>query len=155
MTAGNWRLIGEELKLDDIEGGASTTFDREDLAQAFEPDACFYFRDAARIRGQQQIDLATDRPPELVIEVDISHPSLNKFPIFAGIGVPEVWRYHKQALTIYKLAGDSYEEQPASQALPGVTGAGLTLLIADSQKLRRTAWLSSLREWVRTLKAQS
>src|SRR5205809_3072191 len=97
-------LLAGELEID-IEGAASTTFQREDLAQGFEPDASFYIQNAARIRGQKQIDLNTDPPPELVIEIDISHPSLNKFPIFAGLGIPEVWRYHRQALTIFKLEG--------------------------------------------------
>lgn len=80
-------VIAEALELD-IDGAGSTTFQREDLAQGFEPDASFYIQHAARIRGQKQIDLDTDPPPELVIEIDITHPSLNKFPIFAGLGIP-------------------------------------------------------------------
>ena len=88
-------VIAEVLELD-IVGAASTTFQREGLAQGFEPGASFYIQHAARIRGQKQIDLDADPPPELVIEIDITHPSLNKFPIFAGLGIPEVWRYHKQ-----------------------------------------------------------
>jgi hypothetical protein len=28
-----------------------------------------------------------------VVEVDITHPSLDKLPIYAVLGVPEVWRY--------------------------------------------------------------
>src|SRR5215831_14029109 len=146
-------VVAEELQVDDIEGGASTTFDREDLAQGFEPAACFYFQHASRIRGKKQIDLVIDPAPELVIEIDISHPSLNKFPIFEGIGVPEVWRYSKQAVTIYKLVGGGYIEQSTSEVLPGITGEWLTRSIADSQKLKRAEWLRTVREWVRTLKA--
>ena len=129
-------IVAEELELD-LVGTASTTFNREDLAQGFEPDACFYLEHAVRIRGHKRIDLATDPPPELVIEIDISSPSLNKFPIFAGLGVGEVWRYHKQTLTILKLSGDAYQEQSASEVLRPVTGAGLTSLVADSQKMTR------------------
>jgi len=147
-------LLAEELKVDDIEGAASTTFDRQDLAQGFEPDACFYFQHAAIIRGQKQIDLTTDPPPELVIEIDISHPSLNKFPIFAGVGVPEVWRYSKQALTIYRLADGAYVEQVASALLPGVTGAGLTRMIEDSHHLKRPDWLRSVRNSIHTPETQ-
>src|SRR5882724_10633364 len=129
-------LLAGELEMD-IEAAASTTFQREDLAQGFEPDASFYIQHAARIRGQKQIDLDTDPPPELVIEIDISHPSLNKFPIFAGLGISEVWRYHKHALSIFRLQGESYQAQEASDRFPGVTGADLTRLIADSQQMKR------------------
>ena len=145
-------VMAEEMEID-IVGAASTTFQREDLAQGFEPDACFYLQNASRIRGQKQIDLDTDPPPELVIEIDISHPSLNKFPIFAGLGISEVWRYHKQALSIFRLQGGSYQAQEASDIFPGVTGADVMRLIADSQQMKRPLWLRSVREWAGTLKA--
>ena len=147
-------VIAEEMELD-IVGAASTTFQREDLAQGFEPDACFYLQDAARIRGQKQIDLHIDPAPELVIEIDITHPSLNKFPIFGGLGIPEVWRYHRQALTIFKLEVGSYRAQTASEIFAGVTGTDLTRLIAESQQMKRTEWLRSVREWARSLKLQA
>lgn len=146
-------VIAEELGID-IVGAASTTFQREDLAQGFEPDACFYIQQAARIRGQKQIDLDTDPPPELVIEIDITHPSLNKFPIFAGLGIPEVWRYHKQTLTIFRLEGETYRAQEASEIFPGLSSADLTRLIAQSQQMKRTEWLRSLRECAGQLKAR-
>jgi Uma2 family endonuclease len=146
-------VIAEELGID-IVGAASTTFQREDLAQGFEPDASFYLQQATRIRGKKRIDLDTDPAPELVIEIDITHPSLNKFPIFAGLGIPEVWRYHKKALTILKLEGETYQAQEASEIFPGLTSADLTRLIAESQQMKRTEWLRSVRELVRGLKLQ-
>ena len=145
-------LLAGELEMD-IEAAASTTFQREDLAQGFEPDASFYIQHAARIRGQKQIDLDADPPPELVIEIDITHPSLNKFPIFAGLGIPEVWRYHKQALIILRLEGDTDRTQEASEIFRGLTSVALTRLIADSQQMKRTEWLRNVRELVPTLKA--
>jgi len=144
----------EELEID-IAGAASTTFQREDLAQGFEPLACFYVQDASRIRGHKQIDLRVDPPPELVIEIDISHASLNKFPIFAGLGIPEVWRYPKQTLNILRLAGETYLPQESSDVFPGASGEDLTRLIADGQKMKRTEWIRSVREWALTLKKKA
>jgi Uma2 family endonuclease len=144
-------LLAGELEMD-IEAAASTTFQREDLAQGFERDASFYIQHAARIRGQKQIDLDADPPPELVIEIDITHPSLNKFPIFAGLGIPEVWRYHKQALIILRLEGNTYRAQEASEIFRGLTSVALTRLIAESQQINRTEWLRNVRELARTLK---
>jgi Uma2 family endonuclease len=74
----------------DFEGAGSTTFQRKDLAKGFEPDSCFYFRHAAAIRGREKLDLAVDPPPELIIEVDITSSSLDRFAIFAAMGVAEV-----------------------------------------------------------------
>jgi Uma2 family endonuclease len=144
-------IIAEVFELD-LVGAGSTTFSREDLAQGFEPDACFYIEQALNIRGKKRIDLRVDPAPELVIEVDIASPSLNKFPIFASLGVSEVWRYHKQALTVFQLDGGTYREQDASLVLPGVTPSGLTRLIAEGQELKRTAWLRNVREWAVALK---
>jgi Uma2 family endonuclease len=152
VTAMLVELLAAELEMD-IEGAASTTFQREDLAQGFEPDASFYLQHATLIRGHKQIDLHTDPPPELVIEIDITHPSLNKFPIFAGLGIPEVWRYHRHALTIFKLEGETYSAQTGSELFPGVTGEALTRLITESQQMKRTEWLRNVRKWARTLKA--
>src|SRR6185503_875081 len=147
-------LLAAELEID-VEGAASTTFQREDLAQGFEPDACFYVQDASSIRGHKQIDLRVDPPPELVIEIDISHASLNKFPIFAGLGIPEVWRYHKQTLNILRLTGETYLLQETSDVFPGAPAEDLTRLIADSQKMRRTEWIRSVRKWALTLKSKA
>jgi len=147
-------LLAGELEMD-IEAAASTTFEREDLAQGFEPDACFYLQNASRIRGQKRIDLHIDPAPELVIEIDITHPSLNKFPIFAGLAIPEVWRYHRQALTIFKLEGEIYREQESSKVFRGAKGEDLTRLIEDSQTMKRPAWSRGVREWARTLRMQA
>ena len=145
-------LLAEELEID-IEAAGSTTFQREDLARGFEPDASFYIQHAAHIRGHEHIDLNTDPPPELVIEIDITRPSLNKFSIFAGLGITEVWRYHEHALIILKLEGETYGSGETSGIFPGLTSAGLTRLIAESQQMKRTDWLHSVRELARILKA--
>lgn len=151
VIADIFSAIADELEIDFIPAG-STTFDREDLEQGFEPDSCFYIQNADRVRGQTKIDLHTDPPPDLVIEIDITHPSLNKFPVFAGLGIAEVWRFSKGALTIFKLEVGEYREQVASALLPGVPGARLTELIADGQEMRRTEWSRKVREWAQTLR---
>jgi Uma2 family endonuclease len=92
----------------DFMGAGSTTFRRKDRAKGFEPDSCFYFRHAASIRRKKEIDLTVDPPPELVIEVDISRSSLDRLPIFAAIGVMEIWRYDGDRMRFYALESDAY-----------------------------------------------
>lgn len=97
-------LLAGERNID-IEGVGSTTFRRQDLARGFEPDACFYIAHAAHMRQREDVDLTVDPPPDLVIEIDITSTSLNKMPIFAALGVPEVWRYGGQQVHVSPASG--------------------------------------------------
>ena len=142
-------VIAEERGVD-VKGFGSTTFRRADLARGFEPDACFYIQNEERVSSKDEIDLSIDPPPDLVIEIDITSPSLGKFPIFAALGIPEVWRYDGARIAIFTLAGDAYVEQPESIALPKVTSAVLSEFLDASKQLKRTAWLRQVRTWVRS-----
>jgi len=50
----------------------STTFKNENIAQGVEPDTCFYIQNEAAVRGKNRIDLETDPPPDLAIEIDLT-----------------------------------------------------------------------------------
>ncbi len=138
--------VADEMEID-VNSFGSTTFQREDLLRGFEPDACFYIHNEARVRGKKRLDLRVDPPPDLVIEVDITSPSLNKFPIFAALGVPEVWRYDGERVSIFCLRAGGYTEQAASTMLPKVTGAVLTEFVQSSQQVKRREWLRTVRTW--------
>jgi Uma2 family endonuclease len=142
-------ILAEEMEVD-IHGGGSTTFRRKDLARGFEPDACFYIQHAELVRGKKQIDLAQDPPPDLIIEIDITRPSLNKFPIFAALGIPEVWRYDGARVAIFRLVDNDYVDRPESVALPKVTSAILTEFIDASKQLKRPVWLRQVRARARS-----
>lgn len=137
-------VLAEVLEID-VEGGGSTTFRRRDLARGFEPDACFYFTQIALIRTKDTIDLTVDPPPDLVIEIDITHPSLDKQPIMASLGIPEVWRYDGRELTLLGRRGDHYEPIQESAFLPGVTAAKLAHWCEQAQQLNRGDWLKRVR----------
>ncbi len=127
----------------------STTFRREDLERGFEPDSCFYTRNEEAIRGKDRIDLTVDPPPDLVIEVDITSPSLDKLSIYARMGVPEVWRYDGRKVSILILGEEHYAETARSAALRPLTSEILSRFIEESKTLERRAWIRKVREWVR------
>lgn len=129
----------------------STTFKREELQRGFEADSCFYIRNVERVRGKNRIDLAADPPPDLVVEIDITSPSIPKLPIYAEFGVPEVWRYDGRRLDILLLEGDRYARAEESGALPGATAEALSRLLGESQGLDDLDWLDKVREWAREL----
>jgi Uma2 family endonuclease len=137
-------LIAGELDVD-LYAAGSTTFRRHDLARGFEPDACFYFQHVDLIRGKNQIDLSVDPPPDLIIEIDITSPSFNKFPIFAGLGIPEVWRYEGERVSIWYLQNEEYHELAESRVLPNVNGAILTELLEAGRQMKRPAWLKRVK----------
>jgi Uma2 family endonuclease len=147
-------LIAAELEIDCADS-RSTTFLRKDLAQGFEPDGSFYFRDPGRIRGKKEIDLRKDPPPDLVIEVDITSHSLNKLPIFWGIGVTEVWRYTKGRLRILERSESSYVETPMSSLLPRVQSSSLNDFIESRKVLKHNIWMREVREWAKNLTGRS
>ena len=126
----------------------STTFSREDLQKGFEADTCFYIKNIDRVRGKARLDLHVDPPPDLVVEIDITHPSLNKLPIYAQIGVPEVWRYTAAGMEILLLSGDRYLPAQSSRAVPILTADALTRLVRASRGLSQAEWLRLAREWV-------
>jgi Uma2 family endonuclease len=96
-------------------GVGSTTFKREDLERGFEPDSCFYVQNEERIRGKSRIDLDVDPPPDLVIGVDITSPSPAKFPIYARIGVREIWRHDGERVSIFVLRGARMRNSPRAR----------------------------------------
>lgn len=131
----------------DFASAGSTTFTRQDVGRGFEPDASFYVQQVAAIRGHTTIDLTTDPPPDLVIEVDITHPSLNKLPIYAAIGVPEVWRYDGQQVIIYRRVGDTYKPVETSTVLTEVTRHDIMRLLEISHQIPRAAWIRQMQTW--------
>jgi Uma2 family endonuclease len=142
--------VAMELDID-LTGRGSTTYRRPDVEQGFEPDSSFYIRNEASIRGKDRIDLAVDPPPDLVIEIDIANSSLDKLPVYARFGVPEVWRDDGARIHILRLrpTGDGYDEVEASAALPILTSDVVMRFLAESRTLRPTAWQRSVHEWAR------
>jgi len=123
----------------------STTFTREDLARGFEPDACFYIQHVDALHNPERIDLAVDPPPDLVIEIDITSPSLNKLPIYATIGVPEIWRYTREGIVLYQLLQDAYLPAETSAVLPGITCQDLMHFLDTARTTtHRTAWFKAV-----------
>lgn len=136
----------------DFENAGSTTFKREDVARGFEPDACFYVQHVAAVRGKLRLDLATEPPPDLVIEVDITHPSLGKLPIYAVVGVIEVWRCDGYQIYIHRLIDGAYEPVETSAILPGVTQADVNQFLALNEEMTRAAWIRHIQTWAQSLR---
>jgi Uma2 family endonuclease len=141
-------VFTEERNIEMV-SGRSTTWKREDVKRGFEADESYYIAHAAAVRGKDSIDLTVDPPPDLVIEVDISRSSLNKFGIYRALGVPEVWRYDGQSLRAYVLQGNDYMEVERSAQLPQLSMAVLVGFLNQRGSVGETELIRSFRAWVR------
>ncbi len=133
------KLLAREMRIDVLDLG-STTYRRERAKRGFEPDSCFYVNNVRKIRGKEQIDLAVDPPPDIVVEVEATRPSLSKFPICADLGVPEIWTYDGSHLRMYQLHGSKYEESPSSRILPSLEAKQLGEFLELGKTLDSVAW---------------
>jgi Uma2 family endonuclease len=127
----------------------STTFKREEMERGFEADSSFHVQNVDSICGKTRIDLAIDPPPDLVIEIDITHFSLNKLSIYAAFGVPEVWRYDGERTVILLLEAGIYQEADASAALPMLSAGAVGRLLQESKTMERPDWISWVQDWAR------
>ena len=140
--------LSDELDID-VESLGSTTLRKEMRAAGAEPDDCFYVQNASLIIGKEDLDLAHDPPPDVVVEIDRTSTSLNKFAIYAGLDVPEIWRVAGRKVQFYLLAGNRYEESPISGAFPFLSAQVLSEFIERGLKEGERKVAKAFREWVR------
>ena len=145
-------VVVDEMEIEMRQLGA-LTLEREDLTRAIEPDTCFYIQNEWVVRGKS-INLPADPPPDLVVESDYTSSSLNKFSIYASLGVPEIWRYRNQSLLVYQLVEGNYEQRENSLAFPFLPIAEIPAFIEQSKTIGQRAAVRLFRDRVRELLAE-
>lgn len=144
----------EELDIE-IRSLGSRTCDRADLARGLEPDQCYYIQNEALVRGVAQIDLNQFPPPDLALEIDITSSSINRLSIYAALGVPEVWRYNGQTLTILSWQNGEYLSQDRSTALPLLNAEDLVRFLALRNTIGETKLVKQFRRWLKDYMAEA
>lgn len=146
-------LIGLFIRILAVEMGLrlkslrSTTLNRPDLDRGAEPDNAYYIQNQPQVAGRT-IDLAKDPPPDLVVEIDITHSDIDKGRLYAQLGVPEFWRYNGQVWRIYQPQGDRYQEVSHSPTFPWVAKEALYRFLETAQQ-DEVAAETAFRTWVR------
>ena len=97
----------------------STTMNYPNLKKGAEPDNAYYIQNQPLVKGRQ-VDFKQDPPPDLVVEVDITHTDSAKNKFYAKLGVPEFWRFDGRVLRIYELRAKEYVEDNFSPTFPTV-----------------------------------
>lgn len=119
------------------------------MAQGLEAHNSFYIQNEAAVRGKSRIDLATDPPPDLAIEIDItSRTQLNNYE---ALGVPELWRYNGHSLQISVLQDGKYIQSDRSFQFPNFPIAHLIpQYIEQSKTAGRNVAMKAFRALVRS-----
>lgn len=142
-----WILV-EELGLNILSVG-SMTCKREDLERGAEPDSSYYIQNEPLVREKDEINLAEDPPPDLVLEVEYSRSAINKLRLYASMRVPEFWRYDGRSLRIYRLDKEEYHLCENSPTFAPVAVSEIPRFIKENKKIGEVAMVRSFRAWVR------
>jgi Uma2 family endonuclease len=141
-------VLTEELGLP-CQAGRTLTLRRKRMRRGLEPDNCYWIANATRMLGKTHLDLRTDPPPDLAIEVDVTCSSMNRMSIYAALKVPEVWRLSEAELTFQILQANHYQVQTNSLSFPHLASADLTPFLAQIGGIDDTTLVRQFRDWVR------
>jgi Uma2 family endonuclease len=140
--------LSSRLRIKVLSYGSATMKKQRDQKGA-EPDACFYVQSAELVGRKEEIDINVDPPPDVVVEIDLHHESISKSAIYASLGVPELWRYDGDSLTIYRLHEEHYVASEVSASLPVLTAVVLSEFLARIPKEDQYEILSAFEEWLK------
>ena len=137
----------------DCECLGSTTFRDAAKRKGLEPDECYYFINAARAREmEEQFDPDVDPVPELALEIDITNRSVAREPIYAALGVPEIWRFNGSALQVRQLSSRrKYMVRSRSRTFPFLPLAEFSTFVLRMSERNQLRVLREFRTWVTSL----
>ena len=133
-----------------LTGAGSVTCRRKDLKRGVEPDECYYVHTPPPAGTDIQLNLSVYGPPDLVIEVDVTSLSIPRRPIYAALGVAELWHFDGEHLTSLHLQADStYKPAERSVAFPELPMEQMLRFLRLAYEESQDAAVRALGEWIR------
>ncbi len=130
-----------------ISGTGEATLRSKELGIATEPDASFFVGKSVKL--SKQILDETQTFPDIVVEIDESHKSDDKFEIYAAFGIKEFWLYDGGLMRIFELSETGeYLLSDNSLALPILTAEVLTDFLNRSQTNDQFQVLTDFQAWL-------
>ncbi len=140
-------ILLEELNIEFCPLG-SKTFKKESMQQGIEPDNCFYIQHEAVIRGKKRVNLNIDPPPDLALEIEVSSRSYPE--IYAALGVPELWQFKQDQLSICLLQEGTYQSSVKSRIFPQFDLIDvIPKFLSQCKTQGRNRTMKAFRHWVR------
>jgi Uma2 family endonuclease len=137
------------LKVDiAIQSVGSMTMRRADLDKGVEPDECYYVKNEPLVRGKQDYDPLEDPPPDLAIEVDWTKSSEPRLPVFAALGVSEIWRWDDERVAFFvRTRAGEYRTRSRSRAFPFLRSADLIRFLTKRHEMSENALVRAFVDW--------
>lgn len=136
-----------------IYSGGSTTFRDRRRECGLDPDECFWIthEEAIRLRDDEELDRDIDPPADLVLEIENPCKIIDRLPLFAKLGFPEVWRVLSDStILIGRLQSDgSYVWGDQSVEIPMISAKDLGRWLLKGQGACETTWIRAFSAWVR------
>ena len=86
----------------------------------------FLIQNEARVAGMGRFDPAIHLAPHLVVEVDVTHRSIDRRAICAAMGVPEFWRFDGREIRFFAIMADgNYRRVERSPSFPTIPADNL------------------------------
>jgi Uma2 family endonuclease len=140
-------VLTEELNLICL-AGRTVTLRRKKKQRGLEPDNCYWLASAALLQGKTHLDLRTDPPPDLAIEVEYTQRVTDRMSIYAALGVPEVWVLSAAGPTFHVLQGATYQVRPNGLSFPQLVPADLIGFLNQLGQTDDTTLVRQFRAWV-------
>lgn len=131
----------------------STTMNYPQFNKGAEPDNAYYIQNQPLVKGRN-VNFSQDPPPDLVVEVDITHTDIAKNQFYSSLGVPEFWRFNGKVWRIYQLQSGVYVEVEISPTFPLVSKEQLYGFL-EQAKEDEIAAVQSLRAWWQGISQES
>jgi len=137
------------LRIKTIPAGSMSLISNR-VRKGADPDESYYIQNYDRASFKRELyDDETDTPPDLVIEIDETHKSDDKFEIYAAFGIKEFWLYDARVLRMFELSETGeYLLIEKSIALPILTTAILTEFLNRSQSEDQFEVLLDFEKWL-------
>jgi len=147
-------VVADEMEVQ-INSIGSILLKRADLGCVAQPDSSYYLTEKIR-SNRAELDLNQSPPPDVVVEVAITKSSLDKFAIYAALGLPEVWQYWttigdnvlRGNLLIYQLQSGQYVECSTSPTFPFLPAKRVLEFLDQSDKIGLAQALTIFRSWI-------
>jgi Uma2 family endonuclease len=140
-----------ELKVR-ITSSGSTTLRGELKKRGLEPDESYYIANYAVVRGLKRINLNRHPPPDLIVEIDVTHKSLDRLEPYAKLGVPEIWQHSDKGIRFLKrISESSYRVVKRSVSFPGVGSDDIQRFLNLAEELDEFDLVNTFVGWARGL----
>ncbi len=150
------RLIGRLIETTSLECGipiksvGSTTRRHKNLRLGLEPDESYFIEQEPLVRGRKGTASSKSRYPDLVVEVDLRRPALDRLDAYRKMNVREIWRYRRGKVEFLILSADQiYQKATHSYAFPLVSSSHVAAVISRRNEIDETSLVRQYLDWLR------